>query len=357
MTAHAIIIAINDYPPEADQEPLYGAVADALEFAEWACSPAGGDVQPADCFFWTYPAPPALPASLAMLAGAGRPWPNVPRPDFTLSPDSIAIKRAVRVAAEQAVTANADRLYIFFAGHGATVTQLGFGTDPQNCLLAGNFLPNDSEGLVPLDDLRRMLVHVGPREVLLIHDSCRSHLPLPYTMPVLGAPAWQAAGVNQGWMVGRAARPGQLSYEVPPKVPEARGAFTKMLIQALRQYRVGAHLNMPQLNAFLRHGVEMLVKPKIQEPVLIGPEDQQNFIVLSTARTGAQSTIRVTPSQQAGSILIRDGAANVVHGPIAVNGAPIEADFWPGQYIVEHDPSGDSVAVFHLGPEATHVQF
>ena len=42
----ALVVGINHYPERAGQTPLQGAVADAVDFADWALSDNGGAVSP-----------------------------------------------------------------------------------------------------------------------------------------------------------------------------------------------------------------------------------------------------------------------------------------------------------------------
>src|SRR5438874_10749407 len=116
MDACALIIGINAYQ-KPDIPTLFGAVADAADFADWALDPAGGNVKSDRLFFWTSPAPVEPSAKLRNFLANPTPWHNNVIPDFTRPPDADEIvKTALKMATT--LSAAAGRIYVFMAGHG-----------------------------------------------------------------------------------------------------------------------------------------------------------------------------------------------------------------------------------------------
>ena len=365
MKARAIIIGINQYPSATGQRMLHGAVNDAVDFASWAVDPDGGQVPIENCYFWGFPAPAALPPVLARLGDADRPWPLDPPQEFAQTPSAQAITLALEAAADLSRAASlesdgGERLYVFLAGHGAMTTPKSLSEDSQNCLVASDYAPNTAFGLVPLDDLRRMLERRGPREVLLISDCCRTALPQTVPSPILNVSEYNDLGYNDQWLTGRAARAGAIAYETPLDEP-TRGAFTKTLVQALRQYRIDGQLTLTDLRGFVRHGVKKLVTPKSQVPgFLLKVEDSEDepFVVVNGQPIGELPKVSILfPAGLDGEIRLIDSRDNVHGDPLTIADRKVEVPLAPGQYSAEHVATGHHTEFFHFGPETTDVQF
>jgi Caspase domain len=360
MNARAIIIAINEYPKEASQKNvLAGAVDDALDFAEWALdlSDGGGQVAPGNLHFWAYPVP-AVPENLQFLVTPDRPWPVVPRPDLTAHPKSADIARLIRGVADAAANSGEDeRLYVYFAGHGVMTPRQGHKVDAQNCFVAGDYQPGDTYGLVPLDDIRRFLEVRGPIESLVISDCCRNELPFTVVGPQLQIDVYDDLAINKQWLVGRAAKTGEIAFETPHEKP-ARGAFTKMLVQALRQYRIDGALSLPELQGFVRGGVKELVKPKVQVPTFAVRDDEEPYVVVAGPPIGPPPVLTVMfPPEIVGDVIILDRRDKPVTDRLPIIDDRIKVALPPGQYTVDHEASGRDKSVFHFGPEETRVDF
>ena len=250
MATWALVVGINEYPAAASQRPLNGAVADAVDFAEWALDPAGGNVPADKLFFWTYPWPVEdLPPRLASyFAGALPNWLDVrgepAPPDRTRPPMAQEIvwtaETTGKLACEAkfaAADANGkDRILVFLAGHGLRTQQIG-ETTKQTCFVAGNFRPAISavaDGLVPCASFQRSLRNNRFDEVLLFLDCCRNEL--AYTS--LQALPWCDL-VNHrqelNWSIGYATRDTGVAHETT-QVP-IRGAFSSTLMVGLRNCR------------------------------------------------------------------------------------------------------------------------
>lgn len=360
MTARAVVVGINSYPNL--NKPLQGAVADAVDFASWAIDAAGGGVDPDHLYFWAYPPPAAMPAAMARYAGAARPWPRNPRPLFDQPPTKQLLITALRAAAGEAATAQEDsgeprRLYVFLAGHGAMTRRSGTDKDPQNCFLTGDYEPGEgSFGMIPLDDLRRLLEMRGPAEVLVFCDCCRNELPLTVPAPVLETVELEDLALNEQWLIGRAAAPGAIAWETPLEKP-ARGAFTRMLVQALRQYRVDGQLTLPELRGFMKYGVGVDVRPRSQVPKFSLKDEDEAFVITAGSPVGPLPELRLTfASGQAGEVQLLGGQPGETASGQIVDGEVV-LTLAPGQYTIEHEASGLEQSVFHTGPGTTHVEF
>jgi hypothetical protein len=354
--ARALVIGINLYPASAGQDPLFGAVDDAADFATWALDPLGGGVAADDLYFWTHPAPAPLPAALAAHSGPDRPWPCAPPPDFAAAPTSQAIILAARDAADSAAESDEDeRLYLFFAGHGVVTKKIG--EDAQSCYMAGDFIANTSFGLIPLDDLRRAIAERGPRETILICDCCRNALPITIPKPVLNIDESDDLEINQQWLHGSAAKLKAPAWEVPEGAPR-RGAFTKMLVQALRQYRVDDELTVDAAKGFVRKAVARLVDPKTQVPGLQVRDDAEPYVIVAGPPIPPFPDLVVAfPPGLVGSVRILDARDEPVGEPIEIVAGSIRRPLPPGQYTIEHVATGRDVQLFHPGPEPTHERF
>ena len=360
MTARAVVIGINSYPNL--EKSLQGAVADAIDFAVWAVDPAGGGVDPDDLYFWVHPQPAAMPEDMERYITDARPWPREPKPPFHQAPTKQPLLTALRAAAAGAATAQEngggqERLYVFLAGHGAMTKRSGTDKDPQNCFLAGDYEPGEGAfGLIPLDDLRRLLEMRGPAEVLIFCDCCRNELPLTVPAPVLETIELEDLALNEQWLIGRAAAPGAIAWETPSEKP-ARGAFTKLLVQALRQYRVDGQLTLPELRGFMKYGVAADVSPRLQVPKFSLKDEDLGFVIAAGAPVGALPQLLVTfAAGQTGEVRLLDSGSSSVASEQIANGEVV-LTLPPGQYTIEHQDSGLEHSVFHTGPGTTHVAF
>jgi hypothetical protein len=238
MTPWAIVVGINLHPEDSGLTELYGAVADAADFAEWCLHPQGGAVAPERLFFWSHPAPaPAIMGPLlTQWFAKPTPWPKPTNlmESFVPPMDDRAPKSGQLVALTEWITGAAydipgdHRVYVLFAGHGVQVEKQGV---KETCFLAGDYV--DGLGLVPCGQMARSLLTNGVAEVVMFLDCCRTPLsnrtPLPDIFPDGGQPARLTA-------LGRAANAGQTSFEVPD-LPPKRGVFTQAVTEGLRTRR------------------------------------------------------------------------------------------------------------------------
>ncbi|WP_426127919.1 caspase family protein [Pararhizobium sp. PWRC1-1] len=267
MNALALIVGIDVYPENTKMAKLQGAVADAADFADWALNPAGGNVAPENLFFWTYPPPVAPGPHLAAYMTAPTRWPYV-GPDFSRAPQAMEIVRTVPWLADKSVAAEADRIYVFLAGHGGQTRADDVDEDPQNCFIAADFAVDmPAVGLVACDDLRRYLIKAGPAELILFFDCCRNAMPLKVGKPPCPYNRISPRGHHRRLGVGRAAQDACVAYETLPGAANAiRGAFSKLLVGGLREHRVDGRLTLRDLEEYVSAGINGLVSPKVQYP-------------------------------------------------------------------------------------------
>jgi hypothetical protein len=357
MTAWALVVGINDYPPESGLTGLKGAVADAAEFADWLLDPRGGGVDPAHLLFWTHPAPPAPSPALALLLQHPAAWPSG-APDLGRPPRAAEIKQAAFDLAMNAGASNVDRLYVFFAGHGVQTTPQSYVEDPQNCFAAGDYLPTfRSQSLVPCDDLRRVMMRIGPAEVVLFFDCCRSPIPINVPRPVLGADEFDARGINVRCGIGVAAQPGSIAYETPIANP-ARGAFSKLLICGLRNLRYDQSLTAEQLENYVLMGIGKLVAPNDQMPSIdVMPKQEKKKLTLAHGPAlgpPPELVIDLSTLPAGTQVIVRDPDLQVFQ-TLTADAEPRSFPARIGGYSLE-TPTGQVLAsINHLGPEPTHV--
>ena len=197
----------------------------------------------------------------------------------------------------------------------------------------------------------------GPIESLVISDCCRNELPFTVAEPHLQIDEYDDLAVNKQWLTGRAAKAGEIAYETPHEKP-ARGAFTKMLVQALRQYRIDGTLSLAELQGFVRGGVKELVKPKVQVPTFAVKDDEEPFVVVAGPPIGPLPALTIVfPPEIVGDVVIRDRRDKAVTDKILIVDDCVKVELPPGQYTVDHEASGRDKSLFHFGPEETRVDF
>jgi hypothetical protein len=351
MVAWALVVGINQYPAKTGLSELQGAVADAVDFAEWALDPGAGGVDPANLLFWTHPAPPTPGPLLAAYLANIPDWPGAPV-DFGRGPTSTEVKLAARDLALAAGQSKVDRLYIFFAGHGVQTNPNDWGHDPQTCFAAANFeLEFSADGVVPCDDMRRMAMNIGAREVIIFLDCCRTDL--PYRQPVaFGGEFVDHQGFNECCGVGSAAAPGSRAFETPKRNPN-RGAFSKLLVFALRQVREDGRLTAVGLENYLKLAIGPLVSPDHQNPIVEVHPHGHDLVIVEAPPYGPDPRIIIDGTvlgEAEAYLLWPDRSRSLIDLSEVV---PIPAPV--GAYAIEIPKLGIEKFVHHFGPEDTLV--
>lgn len=354
MADWAFVVGINIYGADSGLKDLAGAVADAAAFGEWLLDPNGGNVDPAHLFFWSYGYPDAPGPRMTDFLADPTPWPHLD-PDFTRAPTVNEISMAIDKVATNARLADADRLYVFLAGHGFQTASRDYVDVPQTCFVAGDYHPDlAAGGLLPCDDMMRMLESQGPREIVFFLDACRTDASRRVTRPVGLWNIRAHAGVHQRQAIGRAAQPKELAYEVPIDTP-VRGAFSQLLVEGLSQHRVGGVLTVQALDEYVSQAMPGLVAPYSQFPEIKEiPRPYQ--MVLAQAVVGPLPVVQLSfnPAHAGQDFLIVGGPANM-RIVVTAGDEPYAHEFPPGFYVVE-TLAGDEVASFnHTGPGVTDV--
>lgn len=359
MTSVALIVGIDVYPSDTKMTALHGAVADAADFADWALNPAGGNVAPEDLYLWTHPEPVNPGPNLRTFMLNPTRWPLV-GPEFGQAPKAIDIIRCIAKLAEKCGDIDAERLYVFFAGHGAQTRPDDHTEDPQNCFIAADFAADmPAVGLVGCDDLRRYLVRVGPRELVLFFDCCRNALPLKVGRPPSPYNKTNEEGVHERLAVGRAAQDACVAYEIPMDTPKPnRGAFSKLLVGGLREHRVNGRLTLHDLEEYVTAGIADLVKPpNSQFPDFIEKPKPPAIVLVSGPPLIGALDLRLTFATVAlgGRIEIRDVNNTIV----IASTITARTHTYPlpiGSYSVDFPDDGRSEVFNHLGPGVTDVE-
>ncbi len=356
MTAWALIVGINQYPAATRLSPLFGAVADAADFADWALDPTGGGVARENMYFWTYPAVILPGDHLEQFLEEPNGWPYA-GPDFARAPEARDIMECVQHIASSAVKNGATRLYIFFAGHGAQTPPKDYGEDPQNCFILGDFsAAMPAYGTVGCDDIKRFLVRHGPLELILFFDCCRVSLPVRTQRPHLSFVGLPSSGAHERLGIGHAAQEKMLAYEVPMTAP-TRGAFSQLLIGGLRKHRVDGELSFRQLGKFVASGLAELVAPEVQVPDFIEKPRPPTIVLVSDNAPSGEAPLllnfRILPTGT--EFRIHDHEGNeVAHATAAVGGNEFILSI--GLYSIETAAHGLLGIVHHTGPGRTNVR-
>lgn len=359
MVAWGIIVGLNTYEEISKLRPLHGAVADAVDFADWLLDPEGGDLAPQNLYLWSSPAPDPA-ACTARVAAYLQNVPNWPLvgPDFQRPPRTAELISGISEINKLANNAGADRLYVFFAGHGAQTQAQNISEEPQNCFITGDYIPGvEAVGLINCDDMKRYLKNQGPRELVLFLDCCRNELPLRVSRPTGGFSFLAEAGNHERLCIGRAAQDEMVAYEVPLLPAQAeRGAFTQLLTYGLREVRNGGgELTLPELDKYVTEALKEVVKPNFQIPDFDERPKPPAIVLATSAPKGVLPSIRFNLSALAAGtqVELRDGNDQLIDTLVA-HADPIVRALPRGAYTLEQ--AGILLAGFnHIGPGAPDV--
>lgn len=356
MTSWAFVVGINQYRPESKLPPLAGAVADAAEFAEWALHPEGGGVAPEHLFLWTCPAPPPAASRPLLNAFVANPttWLQTP-PDFGRAPGMQEICLGLSLVAEKALQDGAQRLYVYFAGHGFQTRQRSYEEPAQTCFVAGDYDPRiAAAGLVPCDDMARMLKVVGPPEIVIFVDACRSEASPRVAKPPSPWNIYPDRGQNLRLCTARAAQEQMVAYEVPHDNP-TRGAFSLLLVNGLATFRPNGRLTLRDLETFIAEGIGDLVKPRDQYPDFDERPKPWRLVLTEGASIYPPAEVVITVANTFANGLSLIGGPDQERRSIPGAAGTHRLSAHPGNYVIE-TPEGQELVTFsHLGPGDTDV--
>ena len=316
MRSIAIIVGINNYPEPTGQGELFGTVADACDFAEWALDTTGGNVAPDDLYFWTYPWANPEPGKLRdYLNGVlpeqanGRPpmWDHQINgravPEETRPPTAgeiiYTIERAGRDAFKQTIPgAGGERLraLVFLAGHGLRAVP-ATSLQEETCFVAADFRPeagNQAPGLVPCESLKLSLLNRRFDEAIMFLDCCRVRTSKLRMKAV--SLADQDGEKDGSWSLAFAAQNEKPAFET--LTAPIRGAFSATLMTGLRSVREGDQhiLSAGRLRTYVRENISRHTDTGQMPNVTFMPDDDIGPIIVTGAVAGAPATPAPLPA-------------------------------------------------------------
>jgi hypothetical protein len=216
MPNFAVVIGINDYANE--EWNLGAAVADALEFARWALDRASVDR-----------------ANLRLLLSGDA------NTDLPYDPADAEHIFATIADLQDGLAAGTDRLFFYYAGHGASVPGLTEGGDPDPVLLPADVrrLRAQQHLFVRFSQIMPALVACEPREQFFFIDACRDFALEGYVAGVGGGGRWappddaesEAERTTSVQYVLYAVSPGERAQE---QKALQQGVFGAKLLEGLR---------------------------------------------------------------------------------------------------------------------------
>jgi hypothetical protein len=352
MTASAFIVGIDEYPGDTGLPSLGGAVADAIDFADWALDPGGGGIAEADLWLWAWPPPAKVTSRVSEYLPHAPKW---FRGDPSKGPPTDAnLTQSLFDGVGKARTGNVDRIYVFLAGHGIQVDRKIVTQGTEMCFIAADYTPDFSDGLVPCDSLLTALRNLGPAEIVLMLDCCRLSLNPTQSRPALGWPDYRGGSKYQGSTVGRSAGANQRAFEIVAD-GHKRGAFSHLVLLALRNLRIKDELTAGQLSDFVTERLPAVVAPEVQHPEIeFHPSSRRFTLVQGPAATKFPLTINFSARNRGKVAHIRDPATRAEE-TIADTPESWSGTLPMGFYSLEFDGEMTSIDIEMYDPEGTNV--
>ena len=229
MGAHAIVIGIDHYARPEWQ--LTGAVRDALRFVAWVTT-AGG-VADDDLHLLLAPAPTTKPSDLKEAAA--------PKQDLVyraVLPTKDAIQRLLHSYYRGKAGDEADRLWVYYAGHGLAPPAASPEAGPL-------IVPCDVDDLtyyldegppIGLELHRQRMQNAPPRQQFYIVDACRDVIDVADGQVVTQALIWDPPKDDAAFSSSLATQVVFLASTAGERAREVRGqgVFAKVLLAGLR---------------------------------------------------------------------------------------------------------------------------
>ena len=313
MPNFAIVIGIDEYAKNPRWN-LKGAVADALDFLEWAHGPGGVPNDETHTRLLLSPKDPGA----------------INRPYIPATNENI-----IQTIADFQDGAGREggKLYVYFAGHGVSAPGLRRDAPAEPVIIPADVASTRRNAglLIPFSELITALSEAPPMEQFFFIDACRDfvldeHRATISPAPVRWIPAFGEGGQSTAQYVLYATSPGARAYE------EGRGAFGQALVEALRGAGAAKVWAQPppqprydipfsRLVRFVRRSVDDTIKLMAQEdaakyiqipqPELLGKAKEVDA-VLSSIPSGQEEPlrigVRVTPREAR-----EKGQVNVVY--------------------------------------------
>ncbi|WP_019498186.1 SUMF1/EgtB/PvdO family nonheme iron enzyme [Pseudanabaena sp. PCC 6802] len=238
----AVVIGINDYD---EIQPLQYAKSDAKKMRDYFARDL--NVQPEDLYFFSDDSPRN-------------------RHGRKTQPTYGTLISFLTDRFETPFLSAGDTLWFYFSGHGMPY-------EGRDYLLPSDGNPRSPNLAIPIADVTDRLRRSGADNIVLCIDACRSE------------------GVKSGLGIGRekqqgvitffSCSPSQVSYEIDEI---AQGAFTHVLLEALKIQGEGNNATVERLNNYLLHQVPKLTqqyKNYLQTPyAVIEPATKLHYILL-----------------------------------------------------------------------------
>jgi hypothetical protein len=211
-------------------------------------------------------------------------------------------------------------------------------------------------GLVPCDDMMRMLVEQGPPEIVMFLDACRSDASIRVPRPHAQWNLANESGRHLRAAVGRAAQPKAVAWEVPHDAP-TRGAFSTLLVNGLRAHRVNGQLTLSALEDYICSNITNLVSPKTQYPDFDErPKPRKIVLAVGQSLPDDPEVVIRFGAGRVGQSLWLIGGPHDIRKVIIGTADPQTLALPPGAYALE-TKAGEKLKTFaHRAPGGTHVE-
>jgi hypothetical protein len=334
---YALVVGIDDYP---DYRSLNGAKQDALDFVDWLRNSDRGGGLP--------------PENLKLVLSE----PNPPRPYQHEIDDGLSeIWSATKGSP-------AERLYIYFSGHGLARSNLA--TDL--CLAKWSRL-RMGLALDSQDYLDVVLSSANFREVVMLLDCCRVRLVRRRALPSTIDLARPGEAQQSRAFIAYATEFQSKAYEAATDEefeddddtrPIVRGHFTHALIDGLKggAARAGSGVTASSLKEYLElHTPEVARQAgHKQKPEIINgfsATDDPKFGDAMPPASGVVLKVEFGPARSGDELVLENGTLDLVRRGDASSG-PWEIPGLPrGQYLLRDMGNGDERSVRITGAEET----
>ncbi len=345
---YALVVGIDDYP---DFNPLKGAKNDANAFAAWLKDDVTGGGVPQ--------------ANLELVLSSPSP----------VQPIQDDIDDALKRLFDSAKAANAQRLYIYFSGHG--VSHTAFST---NLCLAKWSKRRTGAALDSMNYLECAKEMGVFKEVILFMDCCRTrtrgrnalHYQFPPISPGDAASSSRTfVGYATEYMLAAHEAAVTEEDELPTDddVKEVRGHFTRALIEALegKAAQAGGGVTADALKKYLdARTVEIAQaashrqKPEVQNGLDTTPQPIFGSALPPAADQAGQSTVRISfGTNRSGDMIFEDGNLQALKQGKADSGPWDISGLRAGNYAIVDVDKNEFLAVRVRGDEqeTINVQF
>jgi uncharacterized caspase-like protein len=345
MNDFALVIGIDHYATgNKGLTRLNGAKDDAYAIAKWLVEKDGGGLDKENCRIVTSRYNPLQPF----------------HPQITTELQLIVEKA-------QDLQQNSNRLYFYFAGHGV-VEELEFDeVDYETGLCLANWTEIARRAALSAREYRKILIRSGLfKEIVILADCCRNP-----KIKVKGLPPEidfeDKVGPHQKprVFVAYSSQTGEPSYEIPDEEGKMRGAFTTVLMEALKGGAVNEAgcIDGNSLQGYLEKRLPEVTQRKynvIQKPQILNGFKES---VLNCKRKDMSGTVecRITLTSGRKSIiyLVNENGEDIMNLDPA-NTPQFLIPLAKGEYLLEDRNTYETISISVnplLSTEAIEVEF